>query len=181
VLDLNERLKDIGQRLPSLIGEDVEIVIVAKSDQALVEADPGQMDQIVVNLASNAHDAMPCGGRFILETNVVELDENSAHLRRSMKPGKYIILTISDNGTGMDFNTQCHCFEPFFTTKESGKALGLTAVFAIVRSSGGDISVCSDPGRGTTFTIYLPSVEHKSGLRPTHARRNRRPRKTART
>lgn len=161
MLDLNGQLKDMAERLRPTMGEDVEIVIVTNSDQALVEADPGQMDQMIENLASNARDAMPCGGKFILETSLVELGENSTHLRRRMKPGKYVVLAISDNGTGMDFNTQSRCFEPFFTTKKSGKGLGLSTAFSIVRCHYGDISVSSNPGRGTTFTIYLPALGTK--------------------
>lgn len=161
VLDLNERLRNIRKLLHPLMGEDIEIEIATSSDHALVEADPGHMDAMVMNLASNARDAMPHGGRFTVETNAVELEENSPSLRRWMKAGEYIVLSVSDNGTGMDFNTQCHCFEPFFTTKDSGKGLGLTEVFAIVRSNGGDLSVRSDPGRGTTFTIYLPALGTK--------------------
>jgi signal transduction histidine kinase len=161
VLDLNKQLKDMAERLRPVMGEDVEIVIVANSDQALVEANPSQMDQMIKDLASNARDAMPCGGRFILETSLAELGENSTHLRRGMKPGKYIVLAISDTGTGMDSHTQSHCFEPFFTTKESGKGIGLSTVYTIVKCHYGGISVCSNPGHGTTFTIYIPSVEHK--------------------
>src|SRR5271165_5888889 len=123
VLDLNEHLKDVGERLRPVTGEVVEIVIVTKSDYARVRANPGHMEQVVMALASNARDAMPCGGRLILETNIVELDENSPHLGGSMKAGKYVVLAISDNGTGMDFSTRSHCFEPFFTTKESSKGL----------------------------------------------------------
>jgi two-component system, cell cycle sensor histidine kinase and response regulator CckA len=121
VFDLNERLNDIGKRLRPLMGDDVEIVMVTKSDHALVEADPSQMDQIVENLASNAHDAMPCGGKFILETSVVELNENSTHLGPRMKAGEYIVLAIGDNGTGMDFDTQSHCFELFSPQRSLAK------------------------------------------------------------
>ena len=161
MLDLNKQLKDTAQRLRPVMGVDVEIVIVTDSDSALlVEADPGQINQMIENLASNARDAMPHGGKFILEMSSVELGENSTHLYRWMKPGKYVALAVSDNGTGMDSNTQSHCFEPFFTTKESGKGIGLTTVFTIVRCHNGGISVCSEPGRGTIFTIYLP-VENK--------------------
>src|ERR1700751_1098699 len=148
----------MAKRLHPLMGEDVEIVIAAKSDHALVKANPDHMDHMVMNLASNARDAMPHGGKFTLETNVVELEKNSPYLRRWMKAGEYIVLSVSDNGTGMDSNIQSRCFDPYFTTKDSGVGLGLTEVFGIVRSNGGDISLRSDPGRGTTFTIYLPSV-----------------------
>ena len=163
LLDLNERLKNICKRLHSFMGERVEIVIATKSDHALVEANPDHMDHMVMNLASNARDAMPHGGKFTLETSVIELEEDSPRLSHRMKAGEYIVLSVSDNGTGMDPKTQSHCFEPFFSTKDkdSAKGLGLTEVFAIVRSNGGDISLRSDPSSGTTFTIYLPSVERK--------------------
>ena len=115
-----------------------------------------------MNLASNARDAMTQGGKFTLETELVELEEKSPLLRQWMKAGEYVVLSIRDNGTGMDFNTQCRCFDPFFTTKESHEGLGLTLVLGIVRSNGGDLSVRSDHGRGTTFTIYLPSAEQQS-------------------
>jgi len=161
-LDLNELLKNISKRLHALMGEDIEIEIVTTSDHALVEANPDHMDCTVMNLASNSRDAMPHGGKFILETSTVELDEDSPWLSRSMKAGEYIVLSIRDNGTGMDSETRCRCFDPFFTTKDSSEGLGLTAVFSIVRSYGGDLAVHSDPGRGTTFTIYLPSAEQHS-------------------
>lgn len=161
MLDLNKQLKDMAERLRPVMGKDVEIVVVTNSDQALVEAHPGQMDQLIEDVASNARDAMPSGGKFILETSLVELDENSTHLRRWMKPGKYIVLAISDTGTGMDSNTQSRCFEPFFTTKESRKGIGLSTVYTIVRCHYGGVSVSSNPGRGTTFTIYLPALGTK--------------------
>jgi signal transduction histidine kinase len=161
VLDLNEQLKETAERLRPVMGRDVEIAVVTNSDQALVNADPGQMDQMIENLASNAREAMPCGGRFMLETSLVELGENSTHVRRGMKAGKYVLLAISDSGTGMDFNAQSRCFEPFFTTKECRKGIGLSTVYTIVRCHYGDITVSSDLGRGTTFMIYLPSIEDK--------------------
>jgi signal transduction histidine kinase/CheY-like chemotaxis protein len=169
VLDLNERLKDTSKLLRPLLGDDVEIAIVPKSDLALVEADPGQIDQIVVNLACNARDAMPRGGKFILETSAVQLDEDFAILHQHVKPGRYIVLAVSDNGTGMDEATQSRIFEPYFTTKDFGKGtgLGLATVFGIVKQSEGYIWVYSEPHRGTTFKIYLPSAEHKVGLAPT--------------
>lgn len=166
VSDLNELLKNICERLERLMGKEIEIVIATNSDHAPVEADPGQMDLMLMNLASNARDAMPHGGKFTLETNAVELEKDSPRLRPSMKAGEYVVLSVSDNGTGMDFDPQWRCFEPFFTTKDSGKGLGLTQVFAIVRSNGGNLFLCSDPGGGTTFTIYLPSLKHKVNSRP---------------
>ncbi len=166
VLDLNERLKDIGKLLRPLMGDDVEILIVSKSTSAVVEADPGQLDQIVVNLAVNARDAMPRGGKFILETGTAKFDEAFAEQRQAMPAGKYVLLAISDTGNGMDEATMSRIFEPFFTTKEAGKGtgLGLATVYGIVKQSAGHILVYSEPGHGTTFKIYLPNAEHKIGL-----------------
>ena len=165
VLDLNERLRDISKLLRPLLGEDVEIIIVPRTPSAVVEADPGQLDQIVVNLAVNARDAMPRGGKFILETSAVRLDESFAEQRQAMAPGKYIMLAVSDTGSGMDEATVSRIFEPFFTTKEAGKGtgLGLATVYGIVKQSAGHILVYSELGHGTTFKIYLPSAEHKIG------------------
>jgi PAS domain S-box-containing protein len=166
VLDLNERLKDISKLLRPLLGDDVEILIVPRSPSAVVEADPGQLDQIVVNLAVNARDAMPRGGKFILETGAVRFDEAFAEQHQPMAAGKYVLLAVSDTGIGMDEATLSRIFEPFFTTKELGKGtgLGLATVYAIVKQSAGHILVYSEPGHGTTFKIYLPSADHKIGL-----------------
>ena len=165
VLDLNERLRDIGKLLRPLLGEDVEVLIVPRTPSAVVEADPGQLDQVVVNLAVNARDAMPRGGKFILETGTVRLDESFAEQHQAMAPGKYVMLAVSDTGSGMDEATVSRIFEPFFTTKEAGKGtgLGLATVYGIVKQSAGHILVYSEPGHGTTFKIYLPSAEHKMG------------------
>lgn len=166
LLDLNERLKDVSKLLRPLMGDDVEILIVSKSSAAVVEADPGQLDQIVVNLAVNARDAMPKGGKFILETRTERFDETFAEQHQNMPPGKYILLAVSDTGHGMDEATVSRIFEPFFTTKEMGKGtgLGLATVYGIVKQSAGHIMVYSEPGHGTTFKIYLPSADHKIGL-----------------
>jgi PAS domain S-box-containing protein len=166
VLDLNERLRDISKLLRPLLGDDVEILIVPRSTSAVVEADPGQLDQIVVNLAVNARDAMPHGGKFILETGAVSFDEAFADQNQAMRPGKYILLAVSDTGHGMDEATMSRIFEPFFTTKDKGKGtgLGLATVYGIVKQSAGHILVYSEPGHGTTFKIYLPSADHKIGL-----------------
>ena len=166
VLDLNERLKDVGKLLRPLMGDDVDILIVSKSPAAVVEADPGQLDQIVVNLAVNARDAMPHGGKFILETRSEKVDEAFAEQHQNMAPGKYVLLAVSDTGSGMDEATVARIFEPFFTTKEVGKGngLGLATVYGIVKQSAGHILVYSELGHGTTFKIYLPSADHKIGL-----------------
>ncbi|MFZ0774657.1 MAG: PAS domain S-box protein [Candidatus Sulfotelmatobacter sp.] len=167
VLDLNDRLKDISKLLRPLLGDDIEVLIVPKSPSAVIEADPGHLDQIVVNLAVNARDAMPRGGRFILETGAVKFDEAFADQHQAMAAGKYVLLAVSDTGSGMDEATVSRIFEPFFTTKESGKGtgLGLATVYGIVKQSAGHIFVYSEPGHGTTFKIYLPNAEHKIGVR----------------
>ncbi len=166
ILDLNERLREISKLLRPLLGDDVEILIVPRSNSAVIEADPGQLDQIVVNLAVNARDAMPRGGKFILETGAVKFDESFAEQQQALKPGKYVLLAVSDTGIGMDEATVSRIFEPFFTTKEAGKGtgLGLATVYGIVKQSAGHVMVYSEPGHGTTFKIYLPSAEHKIGL-----------------
>ena len=163
LLDLNDRLKEIAKLLRPLLGDDVEILIVPKTHSAVVEADPGQLDQIVVNLAVNARDAMPRGGKFILETSLVRFDETLAEQHQAVPAAKYVVLAVSDTGSGMDQATLSRVFEPFFTTKEPGKGtgLGLATVYGIVKQSRGHIMVYSEPGQGTTFKIYLPSAENK--------------------
>ena len=162
ILDLNDRIKEVSKLVKPLMGDDVDIVLPSPSAAAVVEADPGQLDQIVLNLAVNARDAMPRGGKFIIETGVFNLDEGFAR-EHSMTPGRYVMLAVSDNGVGMDEATRSRIFEPFFTTKEMGKGsgLGLSTVYGIVKQSGGHIWVYSEPSHGTTFKIYLPSAEDK--------------------
>ena len=164
ILDLNDRLREVSKLLKPLMGDDVEIVLPSRSTAAVVEADAGNLDQIVLNLAVNSRDAMPGGGKFIIETGVYDLDEAFAR-EHSMTPGRYVMLAVSDNGTGMDEATRSRIFEPFFTTKESGKGsgLGLATVYGIVKQSRGHIWVYSELSHGTTFKIYLPSAEHKLG------------------
>jgi PAS domain S-box-containing protein len=165
ILDLNDRLREVSKLLKPLLGDDVEIVLPSRLTPAIVESDPGQLDQIVLNLAVNSRDAMPRGGKLIIETGMYDLDEAFAR-EHSMTPGRYVMLAVSDNGTGMDEATRSRMFEPFFTTKESGKGsgLGLATVYGLVKQSGGHIWVYSELSHGTTFKIYLPSAEHKLGL-----------------
>ena len=166
VLDMNERLKDLSKLLRPMMGDDVEISVLSRSQGAIVEMDPGHLDQVVVNLAVNARDAMANGGKLIVETAAVEFDEAFARQHPPMKAGSYVMLAISDSGCGMDHVTVSRIFEPFFTTKEmsKGTGLGLATVYGIVQQSGGQIFVYSEPGRGTTFKIYLPSAEDKVGV-----------------
>ncbi|HUA14423.1 MAG TPA: PAS domain S-box protein [Verrucomicrobiae bacterium] len=163
VLDLNERLDQVTKLLRPLMGDDVEVVLRPKAGTAIVEVDPGQLDQVVLNLAVNSRDAMPRGGRLIIETGVFDFDESFAREHPSMAAGRYVMLAISDNGVGMNEATRSRIFEPFFTTKETGKGtgLGLATVYGIVKQSGGHIWVYSEPERGTTFKIYLPCADYK--------------------
>jgi two-component system cell cycle sensor histidine kinase/response regulator CckA len=161
VLDLNTLVTGVETMLRRLIGEDIEITISLLPDLRRVKADPTQLEQILMNLAVNARDAMPVGGTITIETSNVAFDDTHAHEHAEVKPGSYAVLAMSDTGGGMDGETQAHMFEPFFTTKQAGKGtgLGLSTVYGIVKQSAGYIYAYSELGRGTTFKVYLPCAE----------------------
>jgi two-component system, cell cycle sensor histidine kinase and response regulator CckA len=170
LLDLNLIIEDINKMLPRLIGEDIELVFVPGKKLGKVKADPVQIEQILMNLVANARDAMPKGGRLVIETTGLRLDEPYVQEHSIVPPGEYVLLTVSDSGTGIAPEHLLHIFEPFYTTKEEGKGTGLclATVYGIVKQNSGFIWVYSEPGLGTTFKIYLPRARQaKVVLQPT--------------
>jgi PAS domain S-box-containing protein len=165
VLDLNTLLRDLGKMLRRIIGEDIELVTLLAEDLGKIKADPGQIEQVIINLAINARDAMPSVGKLIIETANAELDEGDARSHIGMTPGSYVKLAVSDTGCGIPPEIKERIFEPFFTTKEIGKGtgLGLSTVYGIVKQSGANILIYSEPGQGTTFKIFLPRIQEETG------------------
>jgi hypothetical protein len=161
VMHLNQLIAGTTKMLKRLIGEQIELATALAPDAGVVKVDPGQLEQVIVNLAVNARDAMPAGGRLLIESRNVDVVGPRSEGGPLIPPGGYVLLVVSDNGAGMDAATQARIFEPFFTTKEYGKGtgLGLATVYGIVKQSGGHIAVYSEPGRGTSFKIYLPRLD----------------------
>ena len=160
IVDLNAVIADMEKMLRRLIGEDIELITKLAPKLAKIKVDAGQIEQVILNLAVNARDAMPDGGRILIETAEVDFEGAVERSRLCLPLGPYVILAVSDTGAGMDAGTLSHIFEPFFTTKgqEKGTGLGLSTVYGIVKQSGGDIWVYSEPGHGTTFKVYLPAI-----------------------
>jgi len=164
-LDLNAVVRGFERMLRRLIGEDIDLVTAAADDLGFVRANPGQVEQILMNLSINGRDAMPGGGRLTIETSNVELGATYSRTHAAVAPGRYVMLAVSDTGCGMTADVKAHLFEPFFTTKDPGKGsgLGLATVYGIVQQNGGHVFVYSEPGKGSTFKVYLPRVEQGAG------------------
>ncbi len=164
-LDLNWIIRDINKMLPRLIGEDIQLMFVAGQNLGKVKADPVQIEQVLMNLAANARDAMPHGGKLVIETASVQLDEAYVQQHSIVPAGDYVLLAVTDSGQGIAPEHIAHIFEPFYTTKEEGKGtgLGLATVYGIVKQNGGFVWVYSEPELGTTFKIYLPRVQQDTG------------------
>ncbi|MDZ7360668.1 MAG: response regulator [candidate division KSB1 bacterium] len=165
ILNVNDLLLNLDKMLRRLIGEDIELVIAPSSDIGLVKAEAGQIEQVIVNLAVNARDAMPQGGKLILQTENTTIEQKTSSQPVELPPGEYVVLTVCDNGLGMTEEAKSHLFEPFFTTKEVGKGigLGLATCYGIIKQNGGHIEVKSAVGEGSTFRIYLPRIDKMAG------------------
>jgi len=166
ILDLNAVVSDTSKMLQRMIGEDIRLATELAPDVGSIKVDPGQIEQVIMNLAVNARDAMPQGGKLTIETENVDLERPMPYGPVTVSPGRYVVLSVRDTGQGMDADIQARIFEPFFTTKEPGKGtgLGLSTVYGIAKQSGGYIFVSSQPGRGTTFRLYLPRVQETAEL-----------------
>ena len=171
IIDINETIHDTSKMLQRLIGEDIELLLVLNPKIKRIKADPGQLTQVIMNLAVNARDAMPNGGKITVHTDDIYLDEELVEGYYPIKAGNYVLLSVSDNGTGMDEKTRHQIFEPFFTTKAPGEGtgLGLATVYGIVKQSGGHIRAESEIGQGTTFLIYFPPVAQESKTEETNS------------
>ncbi len=158
ILDLNARIRALEPMLQPLIGEKVRLALHLDRETGYLQADPGQLDQILVNLVVNARDAMPEGGTVTIQTGNRSIDASEAAEHVEVNPGRYVVMSVSDTGTGMDLATRAHIFEPFFTTKDVGKGtgLGLATIYGIVRQAGGHVGLDSEPGKGSTFRLYFP-------------------------
>ena len=177
ILDVNKVVADMEDMLRRLIGEPIDLELCCRAEVGRVTADPSQLQQVVMNLAVNARDAMPNGGKLTIQTSDVEIDEDYVDKHVEMSKGHYVMLAVSDTGCGLDASTRARLFEPFFTTKEKGRGtgLGLSTVYGIVKQSGGNVLVYSEPEHGTTFKIYLPRSnaavdEPTAGVSPPRAR-----------
>lgn len=177
VTDLNQLVSEIEQMLRRILGEDIDVVTMLDPNLAPVRIDPGHFGQVLVNLAVNARDAMPDGGKLTIETANVKLDEDYARLHADVTPGDYVLLAVTDTGAGLSEEARLHAFEPFFTTKQGGKGtgLGLATCFGIVKQAGGHIWIYSEEGRGASVKVYLPRAEGTPAP-PQRATRARRPR-----